>query len=74
MPLVLALGTVWVRSLTIRIGLSVFFYMKEYVDYEGVSEVGKWYMENMYVNLGFETKRYIDVEEAPPCLRFNGAQ
>jgi len=25
-----------------------FFYMKEYLDFEGVSEVGKWFMENMY--------------------------
>jgi hypothetical protein len=27
-----------------------------------------WYMENMYVNLGFETKRYIDAEKTKNAL------
>ena len=27
------------------------------------SDVGKWFMENMYVNLGLEIKRYIDADK-----------
>ena len=37
--------------------------MKDYIDFEASSNLGKWYMENMYVNLGLETKRYFDAGE-----------
>jgi hypothetical protein len=40
-----------------------FYYMKDYIDFEASSNLGKWYMENMYVNLGLETKRYFDAGE-----------
>jgi hypothetical protein len=40
-----------------------FYYMKGYVNFEASSDLGKWYMENMYVNLGLEIKRFIDAHE-----------
>jgi hypothetical protein len=42
---------------------SCFYYMKEYIDFEGGSDLGKWYMENMYVNLGLEVKHFLDAGE-----------
>lgn len=40
-----------------------YYYMKEYVDFEACSDLGKWYMENMYVNLGLEAKRFLNAGE-----------
>jgi hypothetical protein len=40
-----------------------FYYMKGYIDFDGSSDLGKWYMENMYVNLSLEIKRYLDARE-----------
>jgi hypothetical protein len=36
-----------------------FYYMKEYVDFESSSERGRWYMQNIFVNLGLTTWGWI---------------
>jgi hypothetical protein len=36
-----------------------FYYMKNYVDFEGSSDRGRWYMQSVFVNLAFATFRWI---------------
>jgi len=36
-----------------------FSYMKEYVDFEGSSDRGRWYMQSIFLNLGLATWRWI---------------
>jgi hypothetical protein len=36
-----------------------FNYMKEYVDFEGSSDRGRWYMKSIFINLGISTFRWI---------------
>ena len=38
--------------------------MRDYIDFEASSDAGKWYMENVYVNLGLEIKHFIDDDHA----------
>ena len=41
-----------------------FYYMRDYIDFEASSDAGKWYMENIYVNLGLEIKHFIDDDQS----------
>ncbi|KAF1816370.1 hypothetical protein P152DRAFT_454635 [Eremomyces bilateralis CBS 781.70] len=44
--------------------LFVWYYMKDYIDVDNSAPLGKWFMKNMYVNMGVYVKSWMDENES----------
>ncbi|SLM39542.1 hypothetical protein LPUS_10111 [Lasallia pustulata] len=58
------LHAVFTKTFNASTFLHVWNYMDQYVDVDGSSELGKYFMKNIYVNLAMEVKRYLNVLES----------